>query len=250
MHRGIAIASLFFVIFVFNTSLPWTDGNSKVFTNWKTLFRKDWFGTLFRTPETTYNQTSFWSDFVLNDVTLALWFSLKYTRDFTMEEHNSWCLANICGLNSFIQSCAHSSEISWANKGPLSFVNYVVIYKAQLTQNLLSNQATVPIPKSVGNVFALAEMAWIPIKITWFSPWKFADQWLWYKWYQNRNSHNQQFYMKLKDLPRFHNSFTLVPWLCDEQQKAAWFERDFCVSRASYIASLLTMDHFPATFWK
>ncbi len=25
-------------------------------------------------------------------------------------------------------SCAHSSEISWANKGPLSFVNYVVIY--------------------------------------------------------------------------------------------------------------------------
>ncbi len=63
-------------------------------------------------------------------------------------------------------SCAHSSEISWANKGPLSFVNYVVIYKAQLTQNLLSNQATVPIPKSVGNVFALAEMAWIPIKIT------------------------------------------------------------------------------------
>ncbi len=124
------------------------------------------------------------------------------------------------------------------------------ICKAQLTQNLLSNQATVPVPKSVGHFFALAQIAWIPIKFTWFSPWKFADQWLWYKWYQNRNSHNQQFYMKLKDLPRFHNSFTLVPWLCDEQQKAAWFERDFCVSRASYIATILTMDHFPATFWK
>ncbi len=45
------------------------------------------------------------------------------------------------------------------------------IYKAQLTQNLLSNQATVPVPKSVGNVFALAQIAWIPIKITWFFPW-------------------------------------------------------------------------------